>query len=425
MLSPLLSSTLRWRCLMTDGTLMASKRLLFLTMALFASGCGISQTPPHEEPPADESQLADGTLHLTPDQVEAGGIETDQVAEREVTDFLTATGQVRIRGGGEARIFAPFAGRLVGATQLPLIGDSLTAGQQIADLEEQFPASERLQLATTAIQLGAAVIQDLQEVDFQRTESTRAQALYEGGAISQRELEKAELALRQAEANLEVARQEMERFDTLRLPENSEPRRVAIRAPIRGTVLRVEAALGQQVDPSMSLLTIADLSTVWIEVNVPERDWMRARDARQARITPPGPSGPSILADLVTVGSSVDPENRTVPFIFSADNRAGILKANMFVEARIPTTTPTTALVVPASALLSEEGADSVYVETQPGVYVRRLVESGQREGDMVVIRAGLEAGERIVSVGAQTLVSESRKAEIPAEAEEGAEAEN
>lgn len=410
---------------MADTAVGSAQRILFLTVALLASGCGTAPTPTDEQPPVGESRLADGTLRLTSDQIEAGGIETGPAEEREVRGFLTATGQIRIRGGGEARIFAPFAGRLVGTSPLPLVGDSLTAGQQIADLEEQFPASERLQVATTAIELRGAVDRALQEVDFQQAQAVRAQALYEGGAISKRDLEKEELALRQAEATLEAARQEMERFEAARSPEDAEPRRVAIRTPISGTVLEVKAALGQQVDPSMSLLTIADLSTVWIEVNVPERDWMSVRKASQARIALPGPAGPSILADLVTVGSTVDPENRTVGFIYSADNPEGFLKANMFIEARIPTTTSTLAVVIPASALLSEEAADAVYVETQPGVFARRLVERGQREGDMVVIRAGLEAGEQIVTLGGQTLASESRKSEIPTEAEDEAEAEN
>jgi cobalt-zinc-cadmium efflux system membrane fusion protein len=91
----------------------------------------------------------------------------------------------------------------------------------------------------------------------------------------------------------------------------------------------------------------------------------------------------------------------------------------MFVQVRIPTGSTAKALVIPSSAVLSTENASAVYVETQPGAFSRRTVQLGQRSGASVVVISGLNKGEKVVSVGAQALLSESRKAEIPVDTDE------
>ena len=75
---------------------------------------------------------------------------------------------------------------------------------------------------------------------------------------------------------------------------------------------------------------------------------------------------------------------------------------------------PQKAILILASAVLSEEGVSSVFVETEPGVFRRRIVMPGQRRGEKMVISGGLQAGEKVVSVGAQALNSETLKGLIP-----------
>jgi multidrug efflux pump subunit AcrA (membrane-fusion protein) len=133
------------------------------------------------------------------------------------------------------------------------------------------------------------------------------------------------------------------------------------------------------------------------------------------------PSNPSRLygGRLVNVGIAVDPQNRTIPVTFALPNSDQTLKIETAIEAHIPTGTPQKTLVVPASAILSEQGISSVFVETQPGVFQRRVVTTGTRTGSSVAI-VGLSAGEKVVSVGAQSLNSEALKSLIPADEEGG-----
>ncbi len=365
---------------------------------------------------------SDGSIHMKPELVRTNGLQSEEVTEDNVIPEIVVAARVRTRAGGAVQVFSPFPGRLVGESPLPLIGDLLRKGQFIADVEQQFVASEKLQFAVTSIQLESEIQQAQQEVDLHGKELSRAQQLYSEGAAPLKQLQTAEAALKQSEAKLAGARRSKEKYDAVQSSVNSESRRASIVSPISGTVVAANATLGQQVEPAKSLLTIADMSRVWVEAAVHERDLARVRSVRTAEIEIPGSGEQPFVGRLVTIGNLVDPLNRTVPVVFSVENRGTDLKIEMFVEAHIPTGPPAKELVIPSSAVLSEEGSYSVYVETEPGVFRRKAVKLGQRKDTRVVVTSGLEKGEKVVTIGAQALRSESLRGEIPVESEEKAE---
>lgn len=392
--------------------------LVVLIFAALLPACRSEQEPGTGTAGAKVAASSDGSIHLSPEQVRASGLRSTQVVEGNVAPTIVAVGRVKARAGGESEVFSPFPGRLVGES-LPKVGDSVTKGQRIAEVEQQFTAADKLQVSRTAIELQTSFEQAQQELALKRTELNRAQQLYDGGAIPQKQLQAAEFEFKQAEARLEGARRSKEQYDAAASTANSEPRRAPIVAPISGTVIAADATLGQQVDPSKNLLTIADLRTVWVEAAVHERDLPRIRLAKEAEIAIPGSASGSLTGKLVAIGSLVDPQNRTAPAIFSVDNRDGALRIEMFAEARIPTGPQSRVLMIPSSAVLSGGGASNVYAESQPGVYVRKVVGLGDRKGDQIVVTSGLKKGEKVVTVGAAVLRSESLKGEIPAEQDE------
>jgi len=385
---------------------------------LALQGCGSTHSeiqPSDKGSSATESRpVARGEVRLTPEQIEGNNLQTTEVVEGTAAPGIVAIGHVRTRAGGESEILSPFAGRLVGESVLLKVGDAVAKGQHIADVEEQFVASEKLQMATATIQFEAEVQQAQQELDLKRTELGRAQQLYDGGAIPLKQLQAAELDVKQAQTKIDAARRSKEQYDAAQSAANSQPRRAAVTAPISGVVLSVDATMGQQVDSNKRLLTIADLNTVWVEAAVHERDLPKVVAAKEAEIVIPSSGERALTGRLVTVGNLVDPQNRTVPMIFAVENTSKTLKIGMYVEVHIPAGAPARALLVPASAVLSDQNGDSVYVQTQPGVYRLRAVRLGARKGDLVAIASGLQGGEKVVSVGAESLLSESRKAEIP-----------
>ena len=249
-------------------------------------------------------------------------------------------------------------------------------------------------------------------MDLHQKELDRARLLYEGGAIPQKQLQTAEFNLKQAQVKLDGAERAKAEYDAT-ISQQSQQRRTEIRAPISGTVVAIDLVNGQQVDPSKSLMTIVDVRTVWVELAVHERDLLKARRATGADVVAPSNPNRIYRAQLVNVGAVVDPQNRTVPVTFSVSNDGG-LKLETYVEGRIPMGAPQKAILILASAVLSEEGVSSVFVETEPGVFRRRIVMPGQRRGEKMVISGGLQAGEKVVSVGAQALNSETLKGLIP-----------
>jgi len=394
--------------------------ILIILLAVVLTSCQSDAERDREKAQQVSSKAAvspDGSIHLKPEQIQINGIQVTEVAESDVTPSIIATGRVKPRAGGEAQVFSPFAGRLIAdPARLPHPGDFVRQGQLVAEVEQQFMASERLQFNAATIQLQASIEQAQQEVDLRRTEVNRAQQLFDGGAIPLKQLQSAQFDLKSAESKLEGARKTKQEYESAQSQANAAPRKAPIVAPISGTVITVDVAAGQQVDPAKSLLTIVDMATVWVEAAVHEKDLASARNAKTADISTPDAAGKRFIGKTVTIGNVVDPENRTVPVAFAVSNPDGIFKIGMFVQVRIPTGGRVQALLIPAAAVLSGQGASSVFVETEPGAYRRKVVTLGERVGDSVVVIDGLIKGEKVVSTGGQTLHSESLKSEIPVE---------
>ncbi len=382
----------------------------------------------------------DGSIRLTPEQIKASGIESAPVVEQEVTVSITAIGRVRARVGGEAQVYSPFAGRLIAdQSRLPHIGGYVKQGVVIAEVEQMLTAAERAQLAgaaaqfggnaaqfsATAAQLQAAMDQAQHDVAFEQVELDRAKKLYESGIIALQQYQTAELSLKQAQSKLDGAKRAKSDYDAARTQyeaaqkqQANAPTRAPIRAPISGTIVAADLATGQQLDPAKSLLTIVDLSRVWIEVAIHESLLSRARHAARVTFTTLADPERSYSGELGTIAGVIDPANRQATVIFAVDNPDVSLKIGMTAEARIPTGEKAKALLVPASAALADEGQSFVYVETEAGVFRRRAVTTGAREGDRIAIASGLKAGEKVVTVGAQSLRSETFRGQLSAEPE-------
>jgi RND family efflux transporter MFP subunit len=301
--------------------------------------------------------------------------------------------------------------------RIPRLGALVQGGQFLADIEQIFAASERVQFKTASLQLQTEIDQAGQDVDLRQKELARARELYDGGAIALKELQTAESNLKQAQARLEGSQRAKAEYDQA-AAQQSEQRRTPIRAPISGTIVSMDLVPGQQVEPSKSLMTIVDTSSVWAEVAVHESNLAQVRHALIAQIVLPSDPARAYQGRLVNFGIAVDKENRTIPVTFAVSNPDQRLKIEMAIEARIPTGMPQKTVVIPAAGVLADQGISSVFVETQPGVFQRRVVTTGTRKDSSMAIVAGLSAGEKVVSVGAQSLNSEALKALIPVDEE-------
>ena len=226
-------------------------------------------------------------------------------------------------------------------------------------------------------------------------------------------------ALRQAASSprsavLEGARDRLRVFgmtdaEIREIEERKEPRRlVTVIAPRSGVVLHRGVTVGTAVDPSTEIVTIADLSRVWVLAEVPEAEIPQVQKGLPATLAFPSMGGAPFGARIEFLYPSLTERTRTLRVRFAVDNPGGALRPGLYGTAEFQAA-PRQAVTVSRDALVDTGLEQHVFVATAPGRFEPRSVKLGVRLADRVEIRKGLSAGESIVSSGVFLIDSESR----------------
>jgi Cu(I)/Ag(I) efflux system membrane fusion protein len=182
---------------------------------------------------------------------------------------------------------------------------------------------------------------------------------------------------------------------------------IRVESPVDGVVLKRGVTPGLRFDRGFELYRIADLNRVWILADVYGEQVPFIRRGAAARITTAEDSH-ALSATVSPSGSIFDETTQTLKVRLEAANPRSALKPGMFVDVEFPVEA-STALVVPADAIVDSGLRKTVFVECGNGHFEPRLVETGSRIGDGVEVTKGLTAGERIVISGTFFVDSESR----------------
>jgi membrane fusion protein, heavy metal efflux system len=182
---------------------------------------------------------------------------------------------------------------------------------------------------------------------------------------------------------------------------------VQVRAPLTGQVLEVNVAPGEyraaisfHTDTTAPLMTIADLSTVWVSSDVPEPFIPLIHLGEPVAITLVAFPDQILTGRVARIGDVLDAQTRTLKVHVELPNPVGRFRPEMYGSIRHSGPTRRT-LVVPDTALLQEYGRSVVFVERGPGQFERREVTSGVRTGTVVAVSEGLAPDERVVVDGA------------------------
>ncbi len=185
-------------------------------------------------------------------------------------------------------------------------------------------------------------------------------------------------------------------------------RLVTVTAPRGGVVVHRGISVGTAVDPSTELLTIADLSRVWVIAEIPEANIPGlARDAT-AELTFPASGRAPFAARVDFLYPTLSERTRTLRVRFVVDNHDGMLRPGLYGEARFQAS-PQEALTIPRDAVVDTGDTQHVFVVESEGRLVPRTIRLGQRLDDRVEVQEGLRAGESIVASGVFLIDSESR----------------
>jgi cobalt-zinc-cadmium efflux system membrane fusion protein len=219
------------------------------------------------------------------------------------------------------------------------------------------------------------------------------------GAASEQELDQAKSNYRQAAAEYSRTQAHLK---MLGVSADTKPasRWLAVTAPVSGSITALAVTPGTMInDPTQSIMTIADLSSVWITAMVPEKDISAISKDQDAEVTLLAYPDRVLHGKVQFASDVIEPDTRRNKVRIAFANADRALKPNMFATVTL-VGAQRSQVVLPSSALLMNNDRTTVFVATAPWTFERRAVEPELDEGTSVAIRSGVNAGDRVVVRG-------------------------
>jgi cobalt-zinc-cadmium efflux system membrane fusion protein len=359
--------------------------------------------------------LATGTFKATSNRWDRTARAQD-TATREMSPLLVREGdQIKIPPGSPLRgklLIAPVAAT---ETQRSLVLPSVVEADPARTVKVLPPVGGRV--VEVKVQLGARVAKgdvlavidsgDLAQA-FADVEKARAaeklttqaldrlMILEKTAAISVKEREQAQNDHLQAQAELERSERRLRTLGGT--SGGTEPTRLlSIKAPMSGSVIDLQTAPGAYVnDITAGMATIANLDTIWVTANVPEKDTALVSKGQSAEVVFTAYPGEVFKGTVLFVSDVLDPDTRRTKVRIAFENADLRFKPNMFAATKFLAPKQTLP-AVPTTALVLRDEADQVFVEVAPWVFQARRVDLAYQQGDQALVTRGLTVGERVV----------------------------
>lgn len=377
--------------------------------------------------PAEAHEADSGTreLALTPEVQRRFGVQTATVEMRAIGRVIQSTGSVQANDTRLARVRAIARGRIdevyvrlgdhVKARQRLLTYDNVELGEAIGEylaaLAELQKATAEAEVSRRALERAANLVElgAVAKAEFQRRE---AEAKYALASVESRKAGAAKIEEKLHRFGMSDA--EIEKLDPRKdLEYHRQQSHSTVRAPFEGVVTEFDAAPGETVGIEDQLMTVADLSTVWVQADVYEKDIHAVREGLEAEVAVASYPGRTFTGRITYISDVLDPNTRTAKVRVEVPNAGNLLKLQMFATVRIPAPATRPALVIPASAVQNIDGRAVAFVKRADGRFDERVLEVGGRSGDWVDVITGLAAGDTVVTEGSFLLKSEARKSEL------------
>ncbi|WP_124949082.1 efflux RND transporter periplasmic adaptor subunit [Sulfuriferula thiophila] len=354
------------------------------------------KTTPKQGNPDEKS--GEKLLTLSAEEVKTANIQVQKLELQNRAGQIMVTATIQINQDKLAHVGPRMPGRIVKVNAS--LGDRVKPGQALAMLD--------------SIDLGEArssYLQAASEAALAQANFARAQRLNADNIIPEKDYLRARAEHEKARAALRAAGDKLRMMGVV--PEKLSGSVFALTAPFAGTVIEKKAVLGELAQPDAFLFTVADLSTLWIESDLFEKDLGKVRVGAQAIVTVSAYPGEVFKGRLTYISSTMDKETRTVKARVEVPNPDGRLKPEMFASAAINTTGASIkALIVPEDAVLLLQGQPTVFVAERDG-FEPRAVELGERVQGYVMLKSGVAAGDSVVVSGAYALKARLLKSQI------------
>jgi cobalt-zinc-cadmium efflux system membrane fusion protein len=366
----------------------------------------------HEEAGHDEGGHKEGeheesaVVHLSEDAQKASGVEVMTAALEPFSAPIEATAAIELNGDRVAKISARTSGRLVkiSASQ----GDAVRTGQALAHFDspelgqswaEYAKAKGRAELARKSLQ--------------------REETLFEKKISPEKDVIHARQELAEAEADLAFAQEKfhllginIEEFGKDQIGDRHPL--IAVTSPISGSVIERTATQGEVVSPEKPLFTVADLSKLWVVIDIYEKDLGRLRAGTAVKVRTTAYPDRNFKGIISYIGDLMDETTRTVKARVVVENAGRLLKPGMFATVLIEAAGGTERLIaVPEEAVFLDGSKNYVFIQTAPEEFEMREVAVGRTLGKRLEVIQGLSKGEPVAVKGAFILKSELKKGEL------------
>ena len=289
----------------------------------------------------------------------------------------TAPGEIVAPDGALVEVSAPVDGIAAAAANrdAPSVGQTVRRGQVLAVL---LPTQEG----------GFAELRA--RVERLEREVERAERLYAAGAIAAKRLE-------EARHDLEVARAQA---SAIGVSGGGTDYRLRLTAPIGGVVARRAFVPGGRVQAGELLFTIVDPRTAWLRVQVPASAASSIPEGTHTAFTVEGTDAVHETGRLVSVGSVLDRDTRTVPVVFEIPRADGHFTIGQLAQAAVPVGGTETGVVIPNGAIVDDNGTPVAYVQAGGETFERRVLTLGATDGRGTRVVSGVRPGEMVVTTG-------------------------
>jgi len=360
-------------------------------------------------PPGSDSNptlaLPDVEVTLTKEGVERAGIVVVPVRAGATGESVRAPGVVQPNAYRQVVVTPLVGGRVtrVGAE----LGQAVQRGQMVAQVFSPELAEAQTRYVSARAELGA------HERELARTEK-----LVEIGAASRQELERihAEHTARRADLESAASRLHLLGLSAVALevlaPATGQGATVDVPAPISGVVTARTANVGLNVDQTTPLLTVTDLSTVWVVVDVYEKDFSHVTVGSRAQITTHAYPDRSLDGRVSYIDPQVSSETRTAKARIEVANPRADLRLGMYAEALFKSEGGASMPMVPRAAVQNVGDRTVVYLvdPVKPGTFIEREVRLGAAAGDHVSVLSGVQVGDVVVGEGSFSVRAERER---------------
>jgi len=364
------------------------RRLLLLTLAGLLAGC----RGKNQGPETGETKTTAETITIASNSPQMAALMVEPVATGQPS-VVPLAGRLIWDEEATVRVFTPFAG--IVRRLFVDVNQSVTNGMPLAEIQSGDFGQAQADARKAAS-------------DFRRSgrNLARVRDLFEHGAAPRKDVEVAEADFTDAQAEKDRAESRLAIYGATA---DSTERGFLLPSPLDGIVVEKNVTPGQEVRPDQMLanvpqftaplFVITDPSRLWIQIDATEVDLPHLRPGREFSFVSRAFPGQTFIGRVETVSEFIDPATRTIKVRGSVDNTRRLLKAEMFVSVQFPGGEAPGA-TVPAKAVFLKGQRHYVFLEEKPGEFERKEVRIGSEQDGRVLVVAGVQPGQRVVTDG-------------------------